>query len=83
MRITEPDTTKGRNCVIQGRERRNIEISFHPKIRLHNFKREIFYKIIENQERRKFLTVMGTCHGIELKLMEETVGFGAVVINSK
>lgn len=25
----------------------------------------------------------GACHGIELKLMEDTVGFGSVVVNSK
>jgi hydrocephalus-inducing protein len=25
----------------------------------------------------------GACHGIELKLMEDTIGFGGVVINSR
>lgn len=29
------------------------------------------------------LNINGTCHGIELKLLEDTVGFGVVVINSK
>jgi len=29
------------------------------------------------------LNIKGACHGVELKLMEETVGFGQVVINSK
>lgn len=29
------------------------------------------------------MNIAGACHGIELKLMEDTVGFGSVVINSK
>lgn len=29
------------------------------------------------------LNISGACHGIELKLMEDTLGFGSVVINSK
>jgi len=65
------------------RERKDIEISFNPKLRLHQFKKELRYKIIENQETRKLLNINGTCHGIELKLMEDTVGFSYVVINSK
>jgi hydrocephalus-inducing protein len=29
------------------------------------------------------LNIHGTCHGIELKLMEDTIGFGVVTVNSK
>ncbi len=50
---------------------------------MHNFRKELIYKIVENQETRKLLNFAGTCHGIELKLMEESIGFGVVVINSK
>ena len=32
---------------------------------------------------RKLLSIEAGCHGIELKLMEETLGFGPVVIKSK
>ena len=52
-------------------------------MRLHEFKQDIHYKIIENQEVRKLLTISGCSHGVELKLIESTIGFGAVVINSK
>jgi len=38
---------------------------------------------VDNNEVRKLLTVSGACHGVELKLMEDTCGFGAVVVNSK
>ena len=38
---------------------------------------------MENNELRKLLTIQGACHGIELKLMEDTITFGPVVINSK
>ena len=38
---------------------------------------------MENQEIKKLLTVKGASHGVELKLIENTIGFGAVVINSK
>jgi len=30
------------------RERKEIEITFHPKMRLHMFKKELLYKIVEN-----------------------------------
>lgn len=29
------------------------------------------------------MNIFGTAHGIEMKLMEDTVGFGTVVVNSK
>lgn len=69
--------------VINPRERKPIEITFSPKLRLHNFKRDLVYKIIDNQEQRKLLSISGSCHGIELKLMEDTIGFGVVTKNSK
>lgn len=68
---------------LQPKEKKEIEINFAPKLRLHQFRKELKYKIIENQEERKLLNINGTCHGIELKLMEDTIGFGMVVINSK
>ena len=68
---------------IQPKERKDIEVRFNPKTRLHQFKEELFYKIIENKETRKLLNINGACHGIELKLMEENLSFGPVVINSK
>ena len=65
------------------RESIDLEIRFNPKTRLHQFKQELFYQIVENKETRKLLNVTACCHGIELKLLENTAGFGPVVINSK
>lgn len=38
---------------------------------------------IKDNETRKLFTVQGVSHGIELKLMEEVVGFGSVVKGSR
>ncbi|EGR28756.1 hypothetical protein IMG5_169530, partial [Ichthyophthirius multifiliis] len=62
---------------------KDVEILFHPQTRLHQFKQELFYKIVDNQEQRKLLNINGACHGVEIKLTEENIGFGVVVINSK
>jgi len=65
------------------REGIDIEIRFNPHIRLHHFKNELFYQITENKEVYKLLNIIGCCHGIELKLHQDTLGFGSVVVNSK
>lgn len=68
---------------IAPKETYSLELSFRPSMRIPAFKTELLYKIIENQEKRKLLNIFTTAHGIEMKLMEDTVGFGTVVINSK
>lgn len=68
---------------ISPREKREVEIRFNPKTRLHTFRKPLFFKIVENQEIKQLMNISGACHGIELKLMEDTIGFGQVVINSK
>lgn len=60
-----------------------VEIRFNPMTRLHQFKHELNYQIVENKEVHKLTNIIGCCHGIELKLLQDTVGFGSVVINSK
>lgn len=40
-------------------------------------------KIVDNNEEKKLLIMSGACYGIELKLMEDVIGFGAVTLNSK
>lgn len=65
------------------KEKKDFEIRFNPKTRLHQFKMELFYKIVENNETRKLLNINGACHGVELKLMEENLHFESVVVNSK
>ena len=68
---------------INPREKHDIDFSFRPTARINSYKSSIYYKIIENQEKKQLLNIFGTAHGIEMKLMEDTVGFGTVVVNSK
>ena len=72
-----------KEMVVNPRERKEIMLIFRPQQRLHSFKKELLFKIVDNNEQRKLLTVSGACHGIELKLMEDTLGFGSVVVGSK
>ena len=59
-----------------------IEVRFKPMNRMPNFSHDILVDIKGN-ETRKLFTVQGVSHGIELKLMEEVVGFGSVVKGSR
>lgn len=59
-----------------------IEVRFNPKTRMPDFSHDILLDIKGN-ESRKLFTVQGVSHGIELKLMEEVVGFGSVVKGSR
>ena len=58
-----------------------IEIWFKPKERLHPFTEHLLAQF-SNGETKKILSISGACHGIELKLMEEVVSFGNVIIGS-
>ena len=69
--------------VLNPKDAIEVEIRFNPKTRLHQFKHELSYQIVENKEAHKLLNVIGCCHGIELKLLQDTIGFGSVVVNSK
>lgn len=68
---------------IQPRQKKQLELRFTPQTRLHRFTKELFYSIVENNETRKLLKIEAGCHGLELKLMEDTLGFGPVVVQSK
>lgn len=59
-----------------------IEVRFNPKTRMPNFTHDIGLHI-EGAESRKLFTVVGVSHGIEVKLMEEVIGFGTVVEGSR
>ena len=72
-----------KDFTLQPKEGIDIEVRFNPTNRIHQFKNELFYQIVENKETYKLLNIMGCCHGIELKLHQDTVGFGSVVVNSK
>jgi uncharacterized protein (DUF1499 family) len=56
--------------VIPAREKHDIELRFKPQTRLHEFSQDLKFKLVENQEVRKLLTISGQVHGVELKLLE-------------
>ena len=68
---------------IAPRERRQIEISYRPTKRQHQFNINLNYKIVENQEIRRICAVTGSCHGIDLKYVQDQINFGPVTVNSK
>ena len=65
------------------RDAMDVQVTFAPKTRIHQFKHELFYQIVGNKDKYKLLNLSGSCHGIELKLLADTAGFGPVVIGSK
>jgi hydrocephalus-inducing protein len=69
--------------VVNAKESKDIEISFNPNIRVNSFKKEIRYKIVENDETVQMLTLQGASQGMDLKLMEDSINFGSVVVGSK
>jgi len=58
-----------------------IEVRFNPKTRMPNFTHDICVHI-DGNESWKMFTLVGVSHGIEVKLMEEVIGFGTVVEGS-
>lgn len=49
---------------INPKERKEIEILFHPKARIHSYKTDLTYKIVQNQEKRKLLSMQTAAHGV-------------------
>jgi hydrocephalus-inducing protein len=68
--------------VINPKEKHDIEIRFHPQSRINAFKKEIMYSVCENDETNRLLYLQGSCHGMELKLMDDSVTFGRIVVGS-
>jgi len=67
---------------INPKEKHDIEIRFHPQTRINSFKKEIMYSVHENDEEHRLLYLQGSCHGMELKLMDDSVSFGRIVVGS-
>ena len=89
LRPSEPESWE-KNClrllpkdefVLKPREKLDIEVDFKPNLRLQPFSETILLQVKDN-EARKLFSVNGVSHGIELKLMEEVLGFGPVVSGS-
>lgn len=59
-----------------------IEITYQPTLRMPAFKHDITIHI-KDSEKRRLTTVTGVSHGIEVKFIEDTLGFGSVVKGSR
>ena len=71
-----------KEVTLKARDTLNVEVRFNPKIRMPNFWHDILLQVKDNESRKMF-TIQGVSHGIELKLMEEVMGFGSVVKGSR
>ena len=69
--------------VLKPKEALQVKIGFNPKTRLPPFSQEIMLRVEGVEEVRPIFSVTGVAHGIELKLMENTLAFGAVVVDSQ
>ena len=59
-----------------------LDIIFTPKNRLRNFTLPLYYTLKESAQNFELLTIKGACYDVEIKLMEEIIDFGDVVVNS-
>ena len=71
-----------KELTLRPKEKKVIEINYHPEKRMPAFKHDIMLEIKDNEARR-LITITGVSHGIELKLMEDVIGFGNVVQASR
>jgi len=60
-----------------------VVVRFNPKQRLPPFSQEVIMEVEGVEEDRVLFDVTGVAHGIELKLMENTLAFGNVVKDSR
>ena len=73
--------TPDREIMLKPKQSLPIEIWFKPKERLHPFTENILTRF-SNGETKKLLSITGACHRVELKLVEEVVSFGNVIVGS-
>ena len=73
----------GTDVVLKPKEQLPLEIRFRPKARMPDFEHEIMLVVDGVEEERTLLSVRGVAHGIELKIMDEVLGFGNVVKDSR
>lgn len=60
-----------------------VVVKFNPRTRLPPFSQDLMLNVQGVEEDRALFSVTGVAHGIELKLMENTLGFGSVVTGSR
>lgn len=68
---------------LKPKEQLPLEFKFRPRQRLPDFDQDIMIQVEGEEEPRKLCSVMGTAHGIELKIMDEVLDFGSVVKDSR
>ena len=73
--------TPDREIMLKPKQSLPVEIWFKPKERLHPFTENILTRF-SNGETKKLLSITGACHRVELKLVEEVVSFGNVIVGS-
>lgn len=71
-----------KEMTLKPREQKQIEVRFHPQVRLPEFSLDILLQVKDN-EARKLIQVQGVSHGIEIKMMDEVIAFGSVVKGSR
>ena len=60
----------------------SVEVGFSPKQRISNFDLPLAYEIAESNQQFELLKIKGACFGVELKVVEDSLSFGPVVVNS-
>jgi hydrocephalus-inducing protein len=64
------------------RAQESVEVTYFPQQRQRQFHLPVVCFVQETGETQELLTLSGACFGPELKLAEDSVGFGQVVANS-
>ena len=59
-----------------------LDIVFTPQSRVRNFSIPLFYSLKESGQNFELLSIKGACYDVEIKLMEDLIDFGDVVVNS-
>jgi len=68
---------------LKPKEALGVTVRFNPKTRLPPFSCEVIMEVEGVEDDRVIFSVTGVAHGIELKLMENTLAFGNVVKDSR
>ena len=67
---------------IPSKSNETLEIRFNPKQRLTNFNHQLQYDLKESDQQFNLLNIKGACFGIEIKIIDDCIDFGSVVVNS-
>ena len=77
----DKDKDKEKIMTIKPKDTITVGVRFNPNVRIPAFKEDIVYKI-DNNETRKLMTVSGASYGVDMKIMNNSIFCGTVVVNS-